>query len=141
MCTAASILIGAIIYEIFWQQTFSWWSLLTRLPIAIILLLPASYMAIESRRHRNEEIALRDFEIKIANIDPYLKNIDFVETERENTNPSESGKMTARDLKIELAKEFFSKKKEEENPKNIVISEDMIKLFEKFMKIYDRKAE
>lgn len=140
MCTAALILIGAIIYEIFWQQTFSWWSLLTRLPIAIILLLPASYMAIESRRHRNEEIALRDFEIKIANIDPYLKNIDFVESERENTNPSESGKMTARDLKIELAKEFFSKKKEEENPKNIVISEDMIKLFEKFMKFYDRKA-
>lgn len=79
-------------------------------------------MAIESRRHRNEEIALRDFEIKIANIDPYLKNIDFVETERENTNPSESGKMTARDLKIELAKEFFSKKKEEENPKNLWFS-------------------
>lgn len=52
MCISASVLVGAMTYDIFWQKSFSWISLLTKLPIAIILLLPASYMAIESRRHK-----------------------------------------------------------------------------------------
>ncbi len=139
MCISASILVGAMIYDIFWQKSFSWISLLTKLPIAIILLLPASYMAIESRRHRNQELALRDFEIKIANIDPYLKNIDFVESERENTRQAiPEGSKTARDLKIELAKEFFSIKQVKDTD-NIVIPKDMIELIEKFMAFCDRK--
>ena len=139
MCISASVLIGAMTYDIFWQKSFSWISLLTKLPIAIILLLPASYMAIESRRHRNQEIALRDFEIKIANIDPYLKNIDFVESEREATGQAiQEGCKTARDLKIELAKEFFSAKQVKDTD-NIVIPKDMIELFEKIMSFCDRK--
>ena len=139
MCISASVLIGAMTYDIFWQKSFSWISLLTKLPIAIILLLPASYMAIESRRHRNQEIALRDFEIKIANIDPYLKNIDFVESEREATGQAiQEGCKTARDLKIELAKEFFSARQVKDTD-NIVIPKDMIELFEKIMSFCDRK--
>lgn len=139
MCISVSVLIGAMTYDIFWQKSFSWISLLTKLPIAIILLLPASYMAIESRRHRNQEIALRDFEIKIANIDPYLKNIDFVESEREATGQAiQEGCKTARDLKIELAKEFFSARQVKDTD-NIVIPKDMIELFEKIMSFCDRK--
>lgn len=141
MCISASVLIGAMTYDIFWQKSFSWISLLTKLPIAIILLLPASYMAIESRRHRNQEIALRDFEIKIANIDPYLKNIDFVESEREATGQAiQEGCKTARDLKIELAKEFFGKR-EVKDTDNIVIPKDMIELLDKFMSLCDRKGK
>ena len=141
MCISASVLIGAMTYDIFWQKNFSWISLLTKLPIAIILLLPASYMAIESRRHRNQEIALRDFEIKIANIDPYLKNIDFVESEREATGQAiQEGCKTARDLKIELAKEFFGKR-EVKDTDNIVIPKDMIELLDKFMSLCDRKGK
>lgn len=140
MCISASVLVGAMTYDIFWQKSFSWISLLTKLPIAIILLLPASYMAIESRRHRNQEIALRDFEIKIANIDPYLKNIDFVESEREMKENLPEGAKTARDLKIELAKEFFGKR-EIKDTDNIVIPKDMIELLDKFMSLCDRKGK
>lgn len=140
MCISASVLVGAMTYDIFWQKSFSWISLLTKLPIAIILLLPASYMAIESRRHRNQEIALRDFEIKIANIDPYLKNIDFVESEREMKENLPEGTKTARDLKIELAKEFFGKR-EVKDTDNIVIPKDMIELLDKFMSLCDRKGK
>ena len=140
MCISASVLVGAMTYDIFWQKSFSWISLLTKLPIAIILLLPASYMAIESRRHRNQEIALRDFEIKIANIDPYLKNIDFVESEREMKENLPEGTKTARDLKIELAKEFFGKR-EVKDTDNIVIPKDMIELLDKFMSMCDRKGK
>ena len=138
-CTAAVVMIVATICELFNEGDFSWWTILTRLPIALVILLPAFYTAIEARKRRNQEIALRDFEIKIANIDPYLKNIDFVETERENSGqPIADGSKTARDLKIELAKEFFSIKQVKDTD-NIVFPKDTIEFFEKIMSVCDRK--
>lgn len=138
-CSAAVVMIVATICELFNEGDFSWWSVLTRLPVALVILLPAFYTAIEARKRRNQEIALRDFEIKIANIDPYLKNIDFVETERERLGkPLPEGIKTARELKIELAKEFFSAKQVKDTD-NIVIPKDMIELVEKIMSFCDRK--
>lgn len=138
-CAAAVVMIIATICELFNDGDFSWWSVLTRLPVAVVILLPAFYTAIEARKRRNQEIALRDFEIKIANIDPYLKNIDFVETEREKLGqPLPEGIKTARELKIELAKEFFSARQVKDTD-NIVIPKDMIELFEKIMSFCDRK--
>lgn len=138
-CVAAIIMVIATVCELRNEGDFSWWSVLTRLPVALIILLPAFYTAIEARKRRNQEIVLRDFEIKIANIDPYLKNIDFVETEREKSGqPLPEGAKTARELKIELAKEFFSAKQVKDTD-NIVIPKDMIELFEKIMSFCDRK--
>ena len=140
-CVAAAVMIIATICELFNDGDFSWWTVLTRLPIALVILLPAFYTAIEARKRRNQEIALRDFEIKIANIDPYLKNIDFVETERENSGqPIPEGAKTARDLKIELAKEFFSMKQVKDTD-NIVFPKDAIEFFEKIMSFCDRKEK
>ncbi len=140
-CVAALVMIVATIIELCGDGIFSWWTVLTRLPVALVILLPAFYTAIEARKRRNQEIVLRDFEIKIANIDPYLKNIDFVESERETTGQSVSeGCKTARDLKIELAKEFFSIKQVKDTD-NIVIPKDMIELFEKFMAFCDRREK
>lgn len=122
------------------SHTFSWLDILSRIPIAFILLLPALYLAIEARKRRNQELLLRDFEIKIANIDPYLKNIDFVETERETSGIAiPEGTKTARDLKIELAKEFFSRKEIVADTDNIVIPKDMIELVDKLMSFADKK--
>lgn len=140
-CTAAVVMIVATICELFNKGDFSWWTVLTRLPIALVILLPAFYTAIEARKRRNQEIALRDFEIKIANIDPYLKNIDFVETERENSGQLfQEGTKTARDLKIELAKEFFSIKQVKDT-ENIVFPKDAIEFFEKIMSFCDRREK
>lgn len=100
-------MMAALIVEMCSEGEFSWWTVLTRLPIAVVLLLPAFYTAIEARKRRNQEILLRDFEIKIANVDPYLKNIDFVESEREAKQNIPEGSKTARELKLELAKEFL----------------------------------
>lgn len=140
-CVAALVMVVATIIELCGDGIFSWWTVLTRLPVALVILLPAFYTAIEARKRRNQEIALRDFEIKIANIDPYLKNIDFVESEREATGQAtQEGCKTARDLKIELAKEFFSIKQVKDTD-NIVIPRDMIELFEKFMAFCDRREK
>lgn len=140
-CIAAVAMIVATICELFNEGDFSWWTVLTRLPIALVILLPAFYTAIEARKRRNQEIALRDFEIKIANIDPYLKNIDFVESERESSRQQvPDGTKTARDLKIELAKEFFSIKQVKDT-ENIVFPKDAIEFFEKFMSFCDRREK
>lgn len=140
-CIAAVAMIVATICELFNEGDFSWWTVLTRLPIALVILLPAFYTAIEARKRRNQEIALRDFEIKIANIDPYLKNIDFVESERESSGQQvPDGTKTARDLKIELAKEFFSIKQVKDT-ENIVFPKDAIEFFEKFMSFCDRREK
>ena len=141
-CAASIVLIVALIVEMCGKGEFSWWTVLMRLPIALVLLLPAFYTAIEARKRRNQELRLRDFEIKIANIDPYLKNIDFVETERETKCQSiPEGSKTARDLKIELAKEFFSKQEIVDTDNNIVIPKDMIEVLEKIMTFLDRKEK
>ena len=140
-CIAAVAMIVATICELFNEGDFSWWTVLTRLPIALVILLPAFYTAIEARKRRNQEIALRDFEIKIANIDPYLKNIDFVESERESSGQQlPDGTKTARDLKIELAKEFFSIKQVKDT-ENIVFPKDAIEFFEKIMSFCDRREK
>ena len=131
-------MVAALIVEMCSEGEFSWWTVLTRLPIAVVLLLPAFYTAIEARKRRNQEILLRDFEIKIANVDPYLKNIDFVESEREAKQNIPEGSKTARELKLELAKEFFGRH-EVKDTDNIVIPKDMIDLLEKFMRFCDKK--
>lgn len=137
-CMASIVMIVALIFEMCSEGEFSWWTVLTRLPIAVVLLLPAFYTAIEARKRRNQEILLRDFEIKIANVDPYLKNIDFVESEREAKQNIPEGSKTARELKLELAKEFFGRH-EVKDTDNIVIPKDMIDLLEKFMRFCDKK--
>lgn len=141
-CMAALIMVIATIRELLNDGDFSWRTILIKLPIALIMLLPAFYTAIEARKRRNQEIVLRDFEIKIANIDPYLKNIDFVETEREKLEHTviPEGAKTARELKIELAKEFFSIRQVKDTD-NIVIPKDMVELFEKLMAFCDRKSK
>ncbi len=137
-CMASIVMIAALIVEMRSEGEFSWWTVLTRLPIALVVLLPAFYTAIEARKRRNQEILLRDFEIKIANVDPYLKNIDFVESEREAKQNIPEGSKTARELKLELAKEFFGRH-EIKDTDNIVIPKDMIDLLEKFMRFCDKK--
>ena len=137
-CAASAVMVVALIVEMCSEGEFSWWTVLTRLPIAVVLLLPAFYTAIEARKRRNQEILLRDFEIKIANVDPYLKNIDFVESEREAKQNIPEGSKTARELKLELAKEFFGRH-EVKDTDNIVIPKDMIDLLEKFMRFCDKK--
>lgn len=137
-CAASAVMVAALIVEMCSEGEFSWWTVLTRLPIAVVLLLPAFYTAIEARKRRNQEILLRDFEIKIANVDPYLKNIDFVESEREAKQNIPEGSKTARELKLELAKEFFGRH-EVKDTDNIVIPKDMIDLLEKFMRFCDKK--
>lgn len=115
------------------NQTINWLNMLARLPIALILYAPAFYLAMEAKKRHNHQMELRDFEIKISSIDPYLKNIDLVESEREIEENNE--KVSAKDIKLELAKEFFSRKKTTKKNENIIIPKEMIDIIGQISKI------
>ncbi len=115
------------------NQTINWLNMLARLPVALILYAPAFYLAMKAKKRHNRQIELRDFEIKISSIDPYLKNIDLVESEREIEENNE--KVSAKDIKLELAKEFFSRKKTTKKDENIIIPKEVIDIIGQISKI------
>lgn len=115
------------------NHSLNWLDILARMPITFILYAPALYLAMEAKKRHNHQMELRDFEIKISSIDPYLKNIDFVESEKEKNMTSD--KITARDIKLELAKEFFARKKQDKKNENIIIPKEFIDLVGQLTKI------
>lgn len=115
------------------NQTINWLNMFARLPVALILYAPAFYLAMEAKKRHNHQIELRDFEIKISSIDPYLKNIDLVESEREIEENNE--KVSAKDIKLELAKEFFSRNKTTKKDENIIIPKEVIDIVKQISEI------
>lgn len=145
------------------NNTFDWKNILYRIPTISILYIPAWYLASEARKQRDMAFELRDAEIKIATLDPYLKNIDLVESKEEQKNnvtfkesevskedntileqnqsykDNSTQKLTARDVKIELAREFFSKRKESSSNESIIISKDTVNIVEKLIDVFGNR--
>lgn len=114
------------------NHSFNWFDIFLRVPIAFIFYAPALYLAMEAKKRHNRQIELRDLEIKISAIDPYLKNIDFVESKREKDSDEI---LTAREVKLELAKKLFSPKEHVIKNDNIIIPKELIDLFEQMSKV------
>ena len=114
------------------NHSIRWFDLLARLPITFVLYAPALYLAMEAKKRHNRQIELQDFEMKISSIDPYLKNIDFVESRRVLENPD---KLSARDVKLELAKDLFSTNKKSLKNDNLIIPKEFIEFMEQLSKI------
>lgn len=66
-----------------------------------IVLLPAFYCSNISKRHRDREFLLRDFEVKTAALEPFMENMILKE---DNSHTNEINKDR---VKLELAKSFF----------------------------------
>ncbi len=103
--------------------------MLYRLPVFAVLLLPAFYMANESRKQREKEFRYRDFEIKVAASEPYISNIsDDVIVGKDQHSVSSKDQ-----LRIDLAKSFFGQLYNEDRDSNVVIPKDVLALFEKLL--------
>lgn len=112
-------------------KTFSnlnWNILLCRLPIAALLLLPAIYMANESKKQRDKENKYRELEIKMAAVEPYFNNISE-STKDEQTNIPEKDV-----VKLELAKALLSPGVHT-SEKNVIIPHEISNLIENIVKI------
>lgn len=116
-------------------RTFSnlnWNILLCRLPIAALLLLPAVYMANESKKQRDKENKYRELEIKMAAIEPYFNNI-CEKCKDANTQLPEKDA-----VKLELAKQLLIPTPTSSD-KNVIIPTDVSELIENILKAVCKK--
>ncbi len=96
MLFAVLVLVGPSIFDVLMKgapnAAIDWHDWLARLPVSVVLFLPAFYFARESTRHSNNERKSKRREQILSTIDPYLELLD--KTKRE-------------DLKAKLAEKIF----------------------------------
>lgn len=105
----------------------NWEILLYRLPIAALLLLPAIYMANESKKQRDKENKYRELEIKMAAIEPYFNNICEKCKDANTLLPEKDA------VKLELAKLLLSPNTEKTD-NNVIIPPEVSSLIENIVK-------
>lgn len=96
MLLGVSIIVGPEAWKIFSSiQTYSidWHLILSRLPLSIVLFVPALYLTRESDKHRRNEFKNRQRELILRTIDPYLALLDSEKREA---------------LKVDIAKQIFT---------------------------------
>lgn len=81
MTAAITVLVAPSVIEAFkidtplaWQEI--WQNMLTRLPISLVILLPAGYLISESSKHRNVQRRNKGIELELAALSPYLELFD-----------------------------------------------------------------
>lgn len=117
------------------QKTFAnlnWSVLLCRVPVAAVLLLPAVYMANESKKQRDKENKYRELEIKMAAIEPYFNNISEAKKDNQTQIPEKDM------VKLDLAKALLSPKIVTSD-KNVIIPQEISNLIENIVKIVCKK--
>lgn len=93
MLVAAGLLIIPLLAELKTASTIDWKSALYRIPLSVVMLVPAFYLGRESSKHRENEIKNRRREHIIRTIEPYVSRLD----------PSR-----AEDVRSTIAKSLFS---------------------------------
>lgn len=78
MLTAVAIIIIPEILHIIKDinYTFNWDNLLKRVPVSLVLFVPAFYLARESNKHRQNEFKNRRHELILRTVDPYLSLLE-----------------------------------------------------------------
>ena len=96
------------------------WKVLT----TAIILVPAFYCANISKRQRDREFQLRDFEVKTAALEPFIENMILENKTGNNDTLSKDG------VKLELTKTFFDKQFASINSSNdcILIPKELAKI-------------
>lgn len=91
------------------EYTVDWQKVLWRLPVSVIMFVPAFYLARESDKHRKNEFFNRRRELILCSVDPYLA---LLEKEKRD------------ELKSEIAKDLFKDSHNIELPaKNVDLAE------------------
>lgn len=81
MIVAISVLVAPSVIEAVktatphaWQEI--WQNMLTRLPVSLVILLPAGYLISESSKHRDIQRKNKGIELELAALSPYLELFD-----------------------------------------------------------------
>ena len=127
---SAAFLAAAVILALMWAnlslgEGFKFSDLFQRLPISIVILLPAFYFASLASGHRKASLKLRSLGLRIKAFDAYLINAQVKDVE---------------DLKREMAKEFFEEKPED-GPKGSLFSRNQGDNFDRLADLADKVAD
>ena len=128
MCIAL-VIIGIATWKLF-SGTYTYMSFVWKVLTSAIILVPAFYCANISKRQRDREFQLRDFEIKIATLEPFMENM-ILDNDYDNDAPINKDK-----VKLELTKIFFDKQFSNSNNANdcIFIPKELAKILKEFAK-------
>lgn len=102
MVLVASILAITTILDLI-NGSFNYLHFIYKIIGSTIFLIPSFYCSNISKRHRDREFQLRDFEVKTAALEPFLENMNL---ENSSSDPNEISKDK---IKLELTKSFFDK--------------------------------
>lgn len=75
------------------QYVFEWKKVIGRIPLSLVVFVPAFYFAKESGRHRSNEVVNRRRQHILSTLDPYIELMD---------------KESAQSLKAEVARSIFA---------------------------------
>lgn len=128
MCIAL-IIIAIATWKLF-SGKYTYMSFVWKVLTSAIILAPAFYCANISKRQRDREFQLRDFEIKTATLEPFMENMFLV---NENANSETINKDK---VKLELTKIFFDKQFSNTNSQNdcILLPKEIVKILNSFAK-------
>lgn len=94
------IIIGIATWKLF-QGEYHYIDFVWKVITSAVILIPALYCANISKRQRDREFLLRDFELKTAALEPFMENMKL-------ENESNSDDAINKDkVKLELTKAFF----------------------------------
>ena len=111
------------------KTDLDWKILFYKTVVLLPLFVPAIYLIFETNRQREKEERYQELGMRISASAPYLENMEEKLLEKNMS----SEKIT--ELKIELAKKFFSEKLQHSNSHKKGFSQkEMLRLFEEMLK-------
>ena len=113
---------------------FNWMLPIYRLPVGLLFLIPAFYLAHESRKQKEIENKFRDIEVKMAAIDPFFLEIG----DGACANMPELAEKDR--VKLELAQKLLSPANTKDSG-NLVIPKDVIELMKEVGKLVPHTKE
>lgn len=129
LMTIGLLFIGVATWKLFtgkYVYTDFVWKVIT----SAIILIPAFYCANISKRQRDREFQLRDFEIKTATLEPFMENmiLDNVDATEQEINKDK--------VKLELTKAFFNHQFNlyDKNDDCVVLPKEMAKILNNLAK-------
>jgi hypothetical protein len=127
LMTIGLIFIGISTWKFFLQPEFNYIDFVGKVLVSAVVLIPALYCANISKLQRDREFQLRDFEVKVAALEPFMESMAMHNTE-DNTEKDK--------VKLELTKSFFDKQFAKTNKHNdsILIPKEFVKILRDFAK-------
>ena len=113
--------IGVATWKLF-QGTYVYTDFVWKVITSAVILVPALYCANISKRQRDREFQLRDFELKTAALEPFMENMTL------ESSSGEGDILNKDQVKLELTKSFFDQQFNNKTNDCLLLPKELTKL-------------